>query len=169
MAILDRRLIPFIEMLTELGMDWLAFELIEGIRLGDEPVEKEDALALARLQVRRGSTEKFVRDASDSVVVVGEPILGDNQLEWAARIVNERFEATLAEMLASLGALDEIVDSDRGRFAKTSGPSAVIVFLDAEQDRKVSRIRVEEAQAQLGELRQCLETWLASTRSDVDQ
>ena len=48
MAILDRRLIPFIEMLAELGMDWLAFELMEGIRLGREPVAREDELARLR-------------------------------------------------------------------------------------------------------------------------
>ena len=167
MAILDRRLIPFIEMLTELGIDWLAFELIEGIRRGQEPIEREDALALARQWVNTGNAEKFGRNPADSVE--GEPLLGDIQLEWAAGYVNERLEATLAEMSASLGALDKIVSSGREGRAKTTEASPVLVLLNAEEDRQIGRTQVEEAQAQLPKLRQSLENWLASTSSELDQ
>lgn len=48
MAILDARYLPFIEILTELGMDWLASDRIEGIPRGNEPLEDEHALAQAR-------------------------------------------------------------------------------------------------------------------------
>lgn len=167
MAMMDQRLIPFIEMLIELGMDWLAFELIEGVRRGQEPIEKEDALALARQKARTGSAEKFARNPGDSVVE--DPLVGDNQLEWAARSVSERLEATLAEISASLCALDEMVASDREGQAKIAEHSAVLVLIDEEQDREVSRTQVEEAQGQLDGLRQSLETWLVSTQSDIDQ
>ena len=55
MAILDPRLLPFIEVLAELGMDWLAFELVDGVRRGKEPVEDEAALRRARDRTRRAS------------------------------------------------------------------------------------------------------------------
>ena len=168
MAILDRRLTPIIEMLAELGMDWLAFELIEGVRRGQELVENEDALELARQWRRRTrEAENFARNPEDSVE--GEPLLGDAQLEWAAGYVHERLEATLAEMSASLGALDKIVVSGREPQTKTTEPSAVLVLLDAEEDRKVSRTQVEEAQAQLPKLSESLEAWLTSMRSDHSQ
>ena len=62
MAILDPRLIPFIEMLADLGLDWLAFELIEGVRRGEEPVETEDALALVRQRIRTRDSKTFARN-----------------------------------------------------------------------------------------------------------
>ena len=167
MAILDQRLIPLVEMLTELGIDWLAFELIEGVRRGQEPVEKEDTLVLARQRVSTGGAEKIAPNPEDSVVA--KPLLGDSQLEWAANYVNERLEATLAAMSASLGTLDEIVASGRERQATTPEASVVLVLLDAEEDRRIGRTQVEEAQAQLPELRQSLTTWLASVRSDLEQ
>ena len=167
MAILDRRLIPFIEMLAELGMDWLAFELMEGIRLGREPLATEGELALVRQWARNGKAVTFEGDPEDGVLA--EPLLGDSQLEWAVRYVSERLEAILAEMSASIGALDEIVASDGDRPAKTPEASTMLVLLDADEDRPVSVTEIEEAQAHLAQLRQSLEDWLANVRPDLDQ
>ena len=172
MAILDRRLIPLIEMLTELGIDWLAFELMEVIRLGREPVEGEDQLALARQVARHGKAETFKSvtfegDPEDSVLA--EPLLGDGQLEWAARYVGERIEAVLAEMFASIGALDDIVASGRDRSAKDGEASTVLVLLDAEADQPVGVTQIEEAQAHVAQLRRSLASWLASVRPDLDR
>ena len=167
MAILDRRLIPFIEMLAELGMDWLAFELMEGVRLGREPVAGEDELALARQWARNRKAVTFKGDPEDGVLA--EPLLGDSQLEWAVRYVSERLEAVLAEKSASIGALDEIIASDRDRPAKTGEASTMLVLLDAEEGRPVGVTEIEEAQAHLARLRQSLEDWLANARPDLDQ
>ena len=167
MAILDPRLIPFIEMLTELGLDWLAFELIEGVRRGQEPVETEAALVLARQRVRTRDPEKFTHIPGDSVE--GEPLLGDVQLEWTVRYVAERLNATLTEMSKSIDALDAIVASGRLGQTETTEASADLVLLDVEHERRSSRTQVEEARAQLPKLRHSLDNWLASTRSDHDQ
>ena len=172
MAILDRRLIPLIEMLTELGIDWLAFELLEGIRLGREPVEGEDQLALARQAARHGTAETFKAvtfegDPEDSVFA--EPLLGDIQLEWAAHYVGNRIEAILAEMSASIGALDEIVASGRDRAATDDKASTVLVLLDTEEDQPVGVTQIAEAQARVTQLRRSLANWLESTRPDLDR
>lgn len=69
MVTLDRRLIPFLEMLTEEGLDWLAFELIDGVRRGREPEEAPEALADARELVQRGAVQNGTPgDAAASVV-----------------------------------------------------------------------------------------------------
>ena len=167
MAIIDRRLIPFIEMLAELGMDWLAFELMESIRRGREPLEREDELTLARQWARNGKAVKFEGDPEDRVMA--EPLLGDSQLEWAARYVSERLEAALAAMSAAIRALDEIVASGGDRPVRTAEASTVLVLLDAEEDRPVSVTQIEEAQAYVAQLRQSLVNWLGNARPDLDQ
>jgi hypothetical protein len=53
MAILDARLFSMIETLVAAGLDWLAFELIEGVRRGQEIEETNDILAISRERARR--------------------------------------------------------------------------------------------------------------------
>lgn len=173
MAILDPRLIPLIELLAELDLDWLAFELIEGVRRGREPSETKSALAIARRLSRISDPRKFKPNPTDRIeeeqpLGVAQ-LVGDAQLVWAVSYVTERFEAALAEMSESLDALDEIVLSDRIGLVDATESSAVLVLLDGEEERKVDRTRVKEAQAQLPNLQQSLENWLTSTRSDNDQ
>ena len=148
-------------------MDWLAFELIEGVQRGREPVEEEGKLALARQWARKGKAEAPMGDVEENVLA--EPLLGGSQLEWAARYVGKRLEAVLFEISTSLDALDEIVASDRDEQAKTSELSTVLVLRDAEEVGRVGRTQVDEAQAHLAELHQSLENWLAITGLDLDQ
>ncbi len=154
-------------MLTELGMDWLAFELIEGVRRGREPIEEEGKLALARQWARTGKAEVPDGDSEDDVLP--EPLVGDSQLEWAACYVSKRLKAVLAEISASLDALDEIVASDRDGQAKTSEVATVLVLLDVEDTGSVGRTQVEEARVRLETLHQSLDSWLSSTGTDLDQ
>lgn len=170
MAIVNPRLIPFIEMLAELGVDWLAAELIDGIRRGQEPTEEEDALAQARQRARAKQVEKISPAFRDSVAA--EPLPGYRQLEWAADYVYARVEATLAEMSASISALDEIVASDSEGHVKA--PASVNLVLrdgdaNAEEGQSASRADVEAARAQLSDLRSALDAWLDSSQSDTDQ
>lgn len=163
-------MVPFVEMLTELGMDWLAFELIEGVRRGREPVAEEGELALARQRARKRKAEAPEGDPEDDPEddILAEPLLGDSQLEWVERYVGERLEAVLAEVSASLDALDEIVTSDREGQAKAAEVSTVLVLLDAGEVGRIGRTQVDEAQAHLAELRQSLESWLANVKLDRD-
>jgi hypothetical protein len=168
MAILDRRLIPFIEMLTDLGLDWLAFELVDGIRRGREPEETAEALIVAREQVRAGKVNAV--KSEPAVGIETEPLLGDDQLEWTARYVDERLRETLAEMMVSLDNIDGIVGLPPDKVVADTHPgAAAIVLRDGDEDRKVGRPQVEEARNQLLKLRGALASWLASTRTDIAQ
>ena len=162
MAILNQHLVSLIEILTELGIDWLAFELIEGIRRGGEPVEDERALALAR--DRTGTRHPNEADQHLSADDEPKPFLDVAQLEWAARYVSERLGATLAEMTQSLDALDEIVDDGDVRQSAESHSSAVLVLLDGGEEHTVSRAQIEAAQARLPELDKALHAWISSAR-----
>lgn len=74
MAILDSRLLPLIETLSDRGLDWLAFELIESIRRGREPVEPEELLVRARAKVVEGGGGE---PETVSQTASAAPILGD--------------------------------------------------------------------------------------------
>ena len=167
MAIIDRRLLPFIEMLADLGMDWLAFELLDGIRRGVEPVEDEHALARAREQSGQPATDQL--DRHISVETEATPIRGDEQLDWAVEYTFERLTATLAEMSLSLHALDEILDEPGERGPAASKVEPLLVLLDDDEERAVRRTQVETAQARLPELRAALDTWRSSTPPEPAQ
>lgn len=171
MAVVNPSLIPFIEMLAELGIDWLAVELFDGIRRGQEPMEEDDALAQSRPRARAKQVEELPPGFHDSVAA--EPLVGHRQLEWAADYVYARVEATLAEMSASISALDEIVASDSEGQVRRTSASVTLVLRDgdanAEEGRSTSRTDVEAARAKLSELRSVLDAWLDSNQSDTDQ
>ncbi|RUV29053.1 MAG: hypothetical protein E5V72_02070 [Mesorhizobium sp.] len=91
MAILDRRLLPLIETLADAGDDWLAFELMDGIRRGIEPEDTEELLAATREQVSSGELAK--RKQAEFIAAGAKPTLGDDQIAWAADHVANRLDA----------------------------------------------------------------------------
>ena len=162
MAILNQRLVPLIEILTELGIDWLAFELIDGIRRGEEPEEHERALELTRERAgtdHRVELEQYAPDDNGP-----KPYADDAQLEWAARYICERLDATLTEMTDSIDVLDEIVDDGDAKRLLQSRTSAVLVLNG--EEHAVGRAQVKAAQARLPELRKALDAWVNNTRSE---
>ena len=164
MAKLDPRLLPVVEILTELGMDWLVQELIEAIRRGDEPPEDEHALALARKQVGQAPPDEItLHTSADSET---PPFLSDDQLQWAAKYVFDRLSATLAEMFYSLDALNQIVEDAEGKQPTTSRTEPVLVLFDGDEERTVRRAQVAIAQDRLPELRTALDAWRRSALSE---
>lgn len=169
MATIDPRLIPLIGMLADIGLDWLVFEIMEGIRRGREPLESPEALRLAREQVRQGEQ---VRPVSKGKAGDFAPLVGDEQLEWAARHVADRIDAALRELDAAIGNLDDIMSSDApgkgrdGLSAATAAPLApvIVALADGDDVRKISRSDVAEASADLPALRDALDRWLQAAR-----
>ena len=168
MATLEPRLIPLIEMLFEIGLDWLALELVDGVQRSHEPLEEANVLALVRNQISENSGEIFAFGPPDSDLGVRHlesPLHGDAQLQWATRYIDGRLRATLSEMSVSLRALDDIIDSGSEQRDKADETFASLVLLDAEVSRKVTRAQVEQAQGLLGELSAALDIWLHDTRT----
>lgn len=122
MSRLDPRLAPLITTLSEAGADWLAFELMDGIRRGREREETEEMLAFTRDQVRQGENVKrgkeFIAEGASA-----EPIPMDDQIEWAALFVADRLDAALADMSAALDNLQILAGPvDGAKAVRASGP-----------------------------------------------
>ena len=169
MAILDPRLLSLIDVLAQVGLDWLAFELVEGVQRGEEPVEDRSALRRARDRAKRTSdaSEQTERFASPSAVAT--PLLGDDQLLWAARYVEQRLLAALDQMAQSLDALDEIVSGVDTPPAVARTATTRLVLRGADRVDTVGRLEVDSARTQLPALREALDSWLLNERSDSRQ
>ena len=167
-AILDPRLLPLIEVLAETGLDWLAFELVEGAGRGEEPIEDGFALRRARARARRTSDAGEYTEPLAPSGGAATPLLGLDQLEWAARFVDERLTAALDQMARSLDALDDIVAGVEDR-SSDSAVATKLVLRDDDRVEIIGRADVEGALARLSALREALESWLLNERSDPRQ
>jgi hypothetical protein len=166
MAILDPRLFDLFETLRALQLDWLIFELMEGIQAGIRPTESSDDLAQARRDVRSDRSYEF----SYPPVSEAAPISGDVQIEWAVQYVADRLDATLAELTRSANNLDAILSGDGAKSANIvkRGPGEVFVELsDSDGGRKLGRDDILAASAGLPSLRKELEAWSAQVRGQV--
>ena len=169
MAILDPRLLSLIEVLAELGMDWLAFELIDGVQRGKEPVEDDAAPRRARDRVQWASDAEEVTERFGSSDGAAIPILGDDQLEWAARYVDERLRAAFDQIAYSFDALDEIVGGVDTRPPGAPLATTRLVLRGEDSENVVDRAEVDGAEARLDALRGALDAWLLHERSDPRQ
>lgn len=175
MAILDPRVLELIETLVAARLDWLAFELVEGIRLGRLPDEPEEVLAAARLSVRSDAQPK-ARGAPHSLFEEPKPILADDQVEWAAAYVEKRLDAALQQLQASLETLDFIVEATVERQDPQDVPTqasgktvqdVTLVLLDLEGDRKSSRDDVAGARDDFFTLHAALAEWTTRARGQA--
>lgn len=166
MAILDPRLFDLFETLRSSQLDWLIFELMEGIQAGKHPSESPDALAQARRDVRSDRSPEFDFGPTSEAV----PISGDDQIEWAVDYVANRLDATLAELGRAAANLDIIVNGNASKAANTAkqGPQEVMIELaDGDGSRKLERNDIVAASTELPGLRKELEAWSAQVRGQV--
>jgi hypothetical protein len=157
---------PLIQTLTAVGADWLAFELIEGIRRGREVEETSDSLAISREQVRQGGPPMPV-EAPNGSIFEPQPILGDEQIEWATAYIIERLDMALAKLAASIDNLDMIVDGSAATPPiKTDGGTKelLVVFSAGEDQPKVDRAAANQARDAVPGLRAALEAWSIQVR-----
>ena len=174
MAILDPRLLELIETLVASRLDWLAFELIEGVQAGRPPEESEEALAAARESIR-GNAQPKARGEPQAIAVEAKPIPPDEQIDWAAAYVEGRLGAALEQLQSSIDTLDFVAegtierpDTPRGAVAQptdASEPRAVAVLLDLEGDRKSGRDDIAGARESFPTLRTALAEWAAQSGS----
>lgn len=174
-AILDSRVLELVETLVAARLDWLAFELIEGIRLGRSPEEPEEALAAARQSIRSNAQPK-ARGEPQVLLAEPQPIPAGEEVEWAAACVEERLEAALEQLQASIDTLDFIVESTSepedpqdlatGASVKT-GQGMTLVLLDVEGDRKSSREDIAGARDEIPALHAAFAEWTMRARGQA--
>jgi hypothetical protein len=167
MAILDPRLLALIETLAAEGADWLAFELVDGIQRGRESEEPEEALASARERVRfgEGGPREPLRLVNPTT-----PILGDDQIGWAATYVSQRLDSALNDLAAASDALNEIAaatSSQRDGVEEQhlqDPPAPIKIVINDEEVLTDSHGDIETARDAIVELRSALENWSSQVR-----
>lgn len=166
MAILDTRLLPLIETLTASGADWLAFEVIEGVRIGRSVEETPERLEIARHAVRTAERQTRHSEVTQPTVVDPVPIIGDEQIEWAADYVDNRLTDVILMLQAALTGLDTVVYSAfEGRIAQPVGDSGITLQLEVpEGTLTVKKSDLESAVSSISVLREALIHWSASAR-----
>jgi hypothetical protein len=165
MAILDPRILPLIETLAASGMDWLAFELVNGVARGHLPEESEDALARAR-QRASSPVEAEAPFEEGELAAEPEPILGEDQLRWAVAYVDSRLADTIDALEGSFIHLQAIDRSTVDEVGVRPIRPLALVLVDGEQSYEVGPGGTHVARNGLELLRAALNKWLAEdTRS----
>lgn len=170
MAILDRRLFPFLEMLAELDLDWLAFELVDGIRRGIEPEVSEGALKAARARARAGEPARYESGTTELAAPAdAKPLVGDDQLSWVAIHVERRLDETFADAIVAIQNLDAVIDNSPSdtQTLRSRREATKLVLLDGGEEVALDLRQAQEAQRQLEKLKGALADWLKSTREDA--
>ncbi|MFW2227767.1 MULTISPECIES: hypothetical protein [Rhizobium] len=166
MATLDPRLFELFETLRASQLDWMIFELMEGIQAGRHPKESPDNLARARHEVQSDSSPEFVVSPMSEAA----PISGDEQIEWAVQYVADRLDATLAELGKAADNLDTIVNGNAAKttiIPKQGQQEVTIELADGDGARKLGRNDIVAASVELPGLRKELEAWSAQVRGQV--
>jgi hypothetical protein len=169
MATLDSRLLPLIETLAAADADWLAFELLDGLRQGRVVEETHDELRRTQIAVRSAGRLTRRSEEPSSPPPAAEPIVGDDQIEWAAAYVSNRLSDAVSMLQSTLDQLDEIVSGTSaldGPFKAASSEEGVtLVLQDGDEVPRVRRVEAADARAALPKLQEVLRAWVASTRS----
>jgi hypothetical protein len=169
MALIDPRLLPLLEVLTTSGVDWLVFELMDGIRAGNVTEEPEVALAKARNDVFNSSDARPIEFKSlEESVVAAVPIEGDEQIAWATEYISKRIEDTILMLRAGLQGLEAIASAGsgpRGSARRIGKPlELTLVLQDGDMTEKVQRASADNAIEAFKSLQEALAEWAKSTK-----
>jgi hypothetical protein len=169
MAILDRRLIPLIEALTDANADWLAFEIVDGVQLGRVEEETQDLLQSTRNTVRGADRPTRLSKERASPPPATVPIVGDEQIDWAADYVSKRMSDAVMMLEGTLDQLDAIVSGtsilDEASSPSTATHEITVVLQTDDQKLSVRRGEAANARTALPKLQEALQSWVASTRN----
>ena len=172
MAVLDPRLLPLLGTLADTGVDWLAFEIVEMVRRGREPLEAEDILKEAREKVRSQVHSEHV---TLDIPVVSEPILGDEQLTWAANYVAARLGGVLADLDAGYAMINAIAEDsgdtfwqDASELSEASSGAPLRIALIGQEGDAIEHSSIESAKKQISSLREALAQWALEAKGRTD-
>jgi hypothetical protein len=171
MAILDARLLPLIETLAAADLDWLAFEIVDGVRAGRVDEETPEALASIRGAIASAKLKDFQLEkrvpAAPTIPAAAQPIVRDEQIRWATEYVDKRLTDALTMLQTSIDQLEDIVSKPpRGDIRVEAGVDhdVSLVFQGEAEKSTSARAQTAEAIAALGALRHALSSWETSTR-----
>jgi hypothetical protein len=171
MAVIDRRLLPLIEVLAESGADWLAFELFDGLRVGRAPEDSDEELSRARL-IRKFIKDERLPEEEKVSAQAAVPIVGDEQIAWAANYVTDRISDSVGMLEASLSQLESILSQGRDSGmvsdnASTQIEDGLAIRIEGEQI-SIHRTELQQGIGALSVLREALAHWSEAVRAGGD-
>lgn len=168
MATIDRRLTPLLDALTDADADWLAFEIIDGLRHGKVAQETQEDLLNARTLARRERPTRHSEERT-SPAPAPVPISGDEQIDWATTYVATRISDVLSTLRAGLDQLDAILYPDMSVEDRPSalkhGETTLVLKGDHEEQTVIRRGDAAEANIAVYDLEGALLAWAESTRT----
>lgn len=168
MATLDTRLLPLIEALAVADATWLAFEILDGLRLGKVAEETRADLQSTRAAVR--SAERPTRRSEERALPppAAVPIVGDEQIDWAADYVSKRMSDAVFMLQEALDQLEGIISGtptlDGAPSASAATEGVTLVLQAHDEGFSVRRSEAADARNTLPKLQEALLAWVASTR-----
>ena len=168
MALLDTRLLPLIEALVVADADWLAFEVLEGVRQGKVTEEPAEDLEDTRHAVRSAERQTRHSQERDFLTPGSVPIVGDEQVAWAVDYVGRRMSDVVLMIDSALHGLDLVVSGTPhdGPSLHTGADQSVTLVLQTEGSAiGVRRNDLANARVMISRLQEALLVWAASTRN----
>jgi hypothetical protein len=169
MATIDPRLLPLIETLVDSGADWLAFEILDGIRAGRHTEDSEEEIREARRAVHSFRRNKKTSPPEIQIKETSmEPIVGDDQIDFSINYVIDRISQVIEMTGSTLVQLSQIASQSNAHselLVPGDGDRATSIHIRLEGSEVVSNtILAEEALNRLPELRTSLLEWSKSVR-----
>jgi hypothetical protein len=169
MATIDPKLLPLIETLIGVDADWLALEILDGLRLGIVAEEIHEDLLSTQLAVREAKRQMRRSEERAVPPPVGKPIVGDEQIDWAARYVSDRLSDAVSMLQASFDQLNQIVRTNWEVHAPRSERTLEKGFdltLQLEAEGPILRSsEMNEAISAISRLREALFSWADSMKN----
>lgn len=161
MAPPDPRLLQLTTVLTEAGLDWLALELLQGVRDGLLPEESVDDLERGQSAARSGKVLEHAEDLRAPAVADPQDFHGEAQLDWARDYVLARLSDASEMVATSLEQLNAIALPERSFTAGVNPRTGLAVELQiGEGGEVVNIIDMDRVHADLAILRDALNVWI---------
>jgi hypothetical protein len=156
----DPRLIPLIDTLNDVGLDWIAREIVAVIREGLLDGVGRDELSEVQSKVRNARTASQL-DQRASQTPTPLRLEGDDQIRWARGYISERIGGAIAMADASLSNLSAIVGVNPELHGDLSFSDSQVSIVLAVDDRRttISLSANQEATAALNSLNEWLTAW----------
>jgi hypothetical protein len=165
MAVINPRLIELIDTLVASGADWLAFEILDGIRSGMPVDESDNRDPENHHELRSWKDDRSSKPRTRIRETAMKPIYGDDQIEFAAGYVVNRITEAIEMTTMSLENLNRISAESPDRAAEINPKSEVAITLGLEDSEfRFTGDQAEKLRRLLPELRTSLSEWSARVR-----
>jgi len=160
MATIDPRLIELVDTLVAAGADWLAFEIVDGVRSGKPRDESDNDDREMHRSLRSWKDDKSPATRKREAVM--KPIEGDDQIEFAASYVADRITDAIEMTRTSLENLNRI--SAKNARDIDLGPQTAITLGLENSEFRFTPDWAEPLRHLLPELRTSLSEWSVRVR-----